>query len=119
VSTQAAELVARVFAVRTAAHFAHLTTKSYAQHVALEAFYEDVIDKADAFIECFQGVFGPVKNFPDVPLPKGGLAPIAELREWLHSNRTGVCKGQRELENLVDEITSVCDRAIYKLTQLA
>ena len=31
--------VARAFAVRTAAHVAHLTTTSYAQHIALDEFY--------------------------------------------------------------------------------
>jgi Family of unknown function (DUF5856) len=114
----AAELVARCFAARTAAHYAHLKTKKYACHVALGEFYDGVIDAADAFIECYQGVFGVITSYPDVPLPAGELGPIKELREWLVENRAKVARGQRELENLVDEITAVCDRAIYKIVNL-
>ncbi len=47
------------------------------------------------------------------------MSPIKELREWLVENRAAVARGQRELENLVDEITTVCDRAIYKIVNLS
>jgi hypothetical protein len=115
----AAELVARCFAARTAAHFAHLKTKHYACHVALGEFYDSIVDATDAFIECYQGVFGVIPTYPDVPLPAGEVGPIKELREWLVENRAKAARGQRELENLVDEITAVCDRAIYKIVNLA
>ena len=42
-----AELVARCFAARTSAHLAHLTTTSYAQHVALGDFYDAIASGAD------------------------------------------------------------------------
>lgn len=114
----APELIARCFAARTATHLAHFTTKSYAAHVALQGFYEDLIDPVDAFAECYQGVYGVFSGFPNVPVPKGELLPIKELRDWLAGNREKACQGQPELENMVDEITSVCDRAIYKLVNL-
>lgn len=114
----AAELVARCFAARTAAHFAHLSTKSYAAHMALEGFYKDIIDAADEFCECYQGCYGLLGEFPAVPLPKGELTPIKALREFASSNRTAASRGMTELGNLIDEILAVCDRAIYKLTYL-
>ncbi len=40
----AAELVARCFAARTAAHFAHLKSKGYACHMALNEFYDSIVD---------------------------------------------------------------------------
>lgn len=115
----APELIARCFAARTAAHLAHLRCKSYACHVALQEFYEAVVDKADAFAECYQGVFGVIPSYPATPLPAGELGPIKELREWLVENRAKAARGQRELENLIDEITAVCDRAIYKIVNLS
>jgi len=114
----ATELVARCFAARTAAHFAHLITRSYARHVALGEFYDGIVDKADAFIECFQGVYGPVKAFPDVKATPGEVTPIKELRDWLQKNRAAASGGQSELANLIDEATAVCDRALYKLVNL-
>lgn len=114
----AAELVARCFGARTSAHFAHLKTKSYATHVALEGFYTDLLGAVDDFAECYQGVFGVIDNYPDHRPAQGELTPIKDLRDWLAENRAAVARGQRELENLVDEITAVCDRAIYKLVNL-
>lgn len=43
-----AEFVARSFAVRTAAHLAHLQSRSYAEHVALGGFYDSLIDLVDS-----------------------------------------------------------------------
>jgi hypothetical protein len=44
---KAAELIARCFAARTAAHIAHLQTTSYAQHVALDEFYNAIVGLAN------------------------------------------------------------------------
>jgi hypothetical protein len=38
-----AEFIARAFAVRTAAHLAHLQSRSYAEHVALGGFYDSLV----------------------------------------------------------------------------
>lgn len=115
----AAEIVARCFAARTSAHFAHLSTKSYAAHMALGDFYDDVAEKADVFCECWQSWYGLMGEFPSVPLLKGETQPIAALREFVASNRTQASQGKTELGNLLDEILSVCDRALYKLKNLA
>lgn len=111
-----AELVARCFAARTAAHFAHFTTGSYAEHVALNEFYDAIVDAADSFAECHMGVEGKFKSFPDVPLPKGApLEWLPELHAWISRNRTACADGSTELANLIDEILSVIDKAFYKL----
>lgn len=39
-----ARLIAILFLSREVAHRAHLNTKSYAQHMALGSFYDDIID---------------------------------------------------------------------------
>lgn len=115
---KAAELVMRCFEARTATHIAHLRTKSYAAHKALEEFYTEVVDAADTFAECYQGLFGVITQYPEVKCVHGEVLPIKELREWLAENRTATARGHRELENLIDEITALCDRAIYKLVNL-
>lgn len=117
-SAAAAELVARCFAARTAAHMAHLKTRSYATHVALNDFYDEVVDRADAFAECYQGVYGVITTYPPCELCSGELQPVKELREWLAKNRSDASRGQSELGNLIDEITALCDRTIYKLVNL-
>jgi hypothetical protein len=86
--------------------------------VALNEFYDAVIEHADAFAECYQGVFGVIQNYPEYPCPSGELKPIVELRDWLSQNRQAASRGETELGNLIDEIKTVCDRAIYKLVNL-
>jgi len=112
-----AELVARCFAARTAAHFLHLRSTSYAQHVALNEFYTAIVDKADAYAECHMGVEGIFKSFPAIALPLGSdpLGLLTDLHDWVSKHRDACACGTTELANLIDEILAVIDRAYYKL----
>ena len=112
-----AELVARCFAARTAAHYLHLRSKSYAEHVALDEFYNAIVDAADAFAECHMGVEGQFKSFPDVKVDQS-LSPLdllTDLHEWVANHRTECADGSTELANLIDELLAVIDRSYYKL----
>lgn len=129
-----AELVARCFAARTAAHFAHLKTTSYAQHVALGDFYEAVASAADEFAECYQGVYGKLDKFPDIRPSQGDItAALSDLRTWIVANREECCEKYgaddadgaesndvdcAELANLIDNILAVVGRTLYKLKYL-
>jgi DNA-binding ferritin-like protein len=114
-----AELVARCFAARTAAHFAHLKTHSYSEHKALESFYEDIVDRADTFAEAYMGVDGIFESFPSVTLSsKPPLGMLTELHDWITKHRTECADGHTELGNLIDEILSLIDSTYYKLKNL-
>lgn len=126
-----AELVARCFAARTAAHFAHLTTPSFAEHSALGDFYDAVATGADEFAECYQAVFGRIPEFPSIRPSQGDIkTALSDLRTWIAANREECCEGYddkdaegsesndvdcTELANLVDNILAVVDRCLYKL----
>jgi hypothetical protein len=128
-----AELVARCFAARTSAHFAHLSTKSYAQHIALGDFYDAIASAADEYIECYMGIFGQldVADFPVIRPSQGGpIQQLTDLRTWVADNREECSEagddkdGEQaesndvdctELSNLIDNILAVIDRALYKL----
>ena len=115
-TSPAAELVARCFALRTSAHMAHLKTRSYSEHMALQGLYEDIVDVTDEFAECHQGAFGLLGTFPEVcPCADPMLDQIDGLKDWLVENRQPCTKGDTALGNLIDNITSVLDRAAYKL----
>lgn len=121
-SEKCGELIARCFQARTEAHIAHLMTNSYAEHVALQGFYEGLVGLADSFAEAATGRFGILK-YP-VQCPKVGerSKPVSiptELRAWIDKNRDGCCEDLNELENIIDGITELCDAAIYKLRFLS
>jgi hypothetical protein len=120
-TTPAAELVARCFAARTAAHIAHLSTHRYSAHIALNEFYDGIVELADSFCETYQGHFGMIDDFPNLMPPAPGtdsVAFIKALMEWASTNRTAASKGATDLANIIDEIAAHCARSIYKLTNL-
>lgn len=115
----AAELIARLFHARTAAHMAHLQTRSFSEHKALDTFYNEIIEGADTFAETYQGVFGLIKTFPTLPLPTGKPAVwIAQLRKDLQKNRDKVCQGDTALESVVDVLLQLFGQTLYKLNYL-
>lgn len=110
------EMICRLFQARTAAHMAHLQTRSYAQHVALNGFYDSLVGLTDAFAETYQGIFGIIEEYPPCPMPTGIAADwIDGLRQWLKKSREACCKGETALENIHDEIQALCASTVYKL----
>lgn len=113
------QLISRVFYARNLAHWSHWRTKSYAQHKALGHFYEDVIEALDALIEAHQAVHGLVGDIP-APTAKGGeVLPILRSdAEWIEQSHEAICEGNRAIANLIDGVTAVYLRTIYKLENL-
>lgn len=110
------------FEARTAAHLAHLRTRSYAQHKALDEFYHEIIEVTDAFIEAYQGVYGLIDSYPDSDEFEDERDPLKlmkKLRAWLVEYREECCKDQSELENLYDSIIDLVDSTTYKLRFLS
>ena len=116
--SKAAELFARCRSASTAAHFAHLMTSSYAQHKALNKFYEEIIDVADSFAESYIGRFGKFESFPNVKENStDGLQIVGNLTKWIDSNRESI-SDLSEIQNDIDSILSLCDSTAYKLREL-
>lgn len=110
-----AEFVARSMAVRTAAHYLHLASKSYAEHMALGDFYEGLTDKIDSYAEVSQGLDGALMSLPDVPLPTG--APISLLTRFLEliTDEMEECDDSQALMNILAEMEELTARTLYKL----
>lgn len=118
IKAKGSELVARCRAAATAAHFAHLMTPSYAQHVALNTFYDSIIDLADAFAEGFMGRYGKFEMFPNVKeSATDGLTIVGNLTKWIDSNRAMISEFS-EIQNEIDTIVSLCNSTAYKLREL-
>lgn len=113
------QLVPKVFAARNAAHLAHWSTGSYAQHVALGDFYGGVVDLLDKLVEAYQGNFGKIKVEELEDDEQGEvLAMLDRDVVWISDNRTQIANGVPALENIVDELTGLYLSTIYKLRNL-
>ena len=112
------ELIGNLFLARDIAHSAHLNSKSYAQHVALGSFYEDIIGLADSLAEAYQGrhgLMGPIarksaKKSTDI------IAFLEESLKTLEVERY-ICVSPTEsaLQNMIDEIVALYLSTLYKL----
>jgi len=114
------ELICRVFTTRNASHLEHWRTRSYAQHMALGSFYEDIIDNIDTIIECYQGNFGLITTSNQTcSINKDIVKQLRSDVKWIADNRSAIAQNVDALENLIDGLTEVYLQTIYKLTNLS
>jgi hypothetical protein len=118
----AAQLMGLLFLGRNVAHSVHLNTRSYSKHVALQTFYDEIIDRADAFAEAYQGrngLIGPI----GIPAAKKTTNIIEFLQGQLaeiEKGRYDICdKSDSALQQLIDNIVELYLSTLYKLKILA
>lgn len=113
------QLAARVFQARDVSHRQHWRTGSFAQHMALGDFYDDVIVAIDEIVEVYQGVFGLIGDFDVTTVPVPAIAPyLTAEADWIAASRDEVCNGNDAVRNLIDGLGAIYRRTIYKLNQL-
>ena len=112
------DLVLAMFNARTAAHIAHIQTKSYAAHMALAGFYGGIVDIADRFAETWQGCYGPIKfGGSTLKLERDPVAMLKTLRDFVGKARKDCEHGH--LQQILDDAIELIDSTIYKLTMLS
>lgn len=104
----------------TNAHILHFRTKSYAQHMVLGGFYEELPVLVDSLVESIQGLTGELVDFPaDYYAPaETALQELGDLKEYIKENRN-ILPEDSEIQNLVDEIADLVNTTYYKLKFLA
>jgi hypothetical protein len=103
----------------TCAHILHLKTTSYAAHIALGEYYEQVEDLIDAWIEAYQGKYGVIEKYDDTfEQHDDALQYMVMMNDWLAATRKGL-PSDTELQNIVDEIVALIDSTVYKLRRFA
>jgi hypothetical protein len=122
------ELIATLFLSREFAHRRHLLVTgpgSFAAHTALNSFYDDIIDRADAIAEAYQGRYGLMKEIPYLPGARGQktiseTADVlaAQLDEVEQARYSAVPKSDTAIQNLIDEAVTTYLSVLYKLRNL-
>jgi len=107
----------------TTAHILHLSSRSYSQHKALQKFYENIGDRADDFIEAFQGKYGLLTKYPATAALFPEQDPVTYLT-YLSDEVSMLRKANgfpqdSELQNEIDNIANLINSTLYKLKFLA
>lgn len=116
------KFIGKMFLVRDVSHSIHLSTRSYAKHMALGSFYDELIDLVDKFAEAYQGRYGMIgtielqsadgaKNI--VSFLEAQMKGVEEMRYKI------VSKDDTALQNILDEIVGLFASTLYKLKFLA
>lgn len=119
-TTYAASLISELFESRTLAHVFHLQTKSFAEHKALNEYYDEIIDKTDRFAESFQGKYGIITGYKTKTTVSEYSDPISYFKTLVKSVES--CRTYFEsdgyLQQIIDEIIELLYSTIYKLVNL-
>ena len=117
-----ADFVGTLFLARDVAHSVHLNTRSFAKHMALNEFYDAIVDLADKFAEAYQGRHGMIGPITLMSAKKTGniLEFLQDSLDDIEKMRYEVCdKSDTPLQNIIDEIVGQYLSSIYKLKFLA
>lgn len=105
---------------QTQVHIFHLQTDSYAEHKALQGYYEGIDDLVDSLIESYQGENDIIQNYSSFPMKKyEGKEMVInyfdELLKMIEENREDL---PSHLQNIVDTIVELITSTLYKLKRL-
>ncbi len=90
------EMVCQLLHSQTQVHIFHLGTKSYAEHKALQGYYEGIDVLVDGIIESFQGKYGLLTNYKS-------------YKNQSYKNKNQVLKYFKQLLNIIEEKRNFCD----------
>lgn len=107
-----------MFAGRTVTHILHLQTKKYAEHIALNEFYDGIIDLTDKLAEATQGHYGLLDvPFITIAVPKDSATFLKDQLKELDKIMAGV--EEDYLKNIYQEVQTLYRSTIYKLVNLS
>ncbi len=115
------ELVSLLFQSRLQAHIWHLKTDSYAQHVALQGYYQGIVPLVDRLAECCIAHHGNMDYYK-----KYGTTNDGDYAEYFESLKNAVSSLRQDdifdypdCQAIIDEIEELISSTVYKLRYLS
>jgi hypothetical protein len=115
------KFISYLFHSRTQTHIFHLQTPSYAEHKALQKYYEGIIDLIDGLVESYQGKNGIITDYTNFNLKQ------YQSKEQVVAYLETLCEAAYQayevtedsyLQNQIDTVTELIKSTIYKLSYL-
>jgi HD superfamily phosphodiesterase len=111
-------LVSKLLDSQRQVHIFHLQTKSFAEHKALQDYYDAIGDIVDSLVESYQGKYGIItgwKSFSteDYQSAEQCILYLKTLSEEI-TKYFNVSK-DTYIQNQLDEITALINSTLYKL----
>lgn len=111
-------MICQLLHSQTQVHVFHLGTKSYAEHKALQGYYEGIDALTDGLVESYQGKYGLMKNYKSFKMvsyknKKQVLSYFTQLLNTIEENRESV--DESYIQNQIDTVQELIYSTMYKL----
>ena len=112
------EMIATLLHSQTQVHIFHLQTTSYAEHKALQGYYEGIDGLADGLVESYQGKNDLIKNYKtfkmaDYKSKEQLITYFKGLNDSIEKNGKSVKESY--LQNQIDTVQELIFSTLYKL----
>jgi len=108
-----AKFIGMLFQSRDMMHLMHLKTESFAEHKALNAYYDGILELTDGFTESYFGYYGRL----DISIPQStaedAIAHLKSLAKTIDAERENYPSC---LQNILDEMSALVYKTLYLLT---
>lgn len=116
------KMVSEILTSRNQAHIFHLQTKSFAEHKALNDYYDEIGDLFDGLVESYQGKYGIISDYTcegvvQYKSNKDTISYFEDLVKSVEKLRKSV--DDTYLENQIDSVVELIYSTIYKLKFLS
>lgn len=111
-------LVSKILHSRTQIHIYHLQTESFAEHKALNDYYDGIIGLFDGLVESYQGKYDIIKGYDcdgydDYSGIDHTINYLKELDKTITSNRKSIKESY--IQNQIDTVQELIYSTLYKL----
>jgi vacuolar-type H+-ATPase subunit E/Vma4 len=116
------KLVAYLLHSQTQTHVFHLQTKSYAEHKALQKYYEGIDDLVDGLVESYQGKYDIITQYDNFAIEK--YSNKSQLETYFKALSKKIEEVHKQVEdtyiqNQLDTVVELINSTLYKIRFLA
>jgi len=108
-----AKFIGMLFQSRDMMHLMHLKTESFAEHKALNAYYDGILELTDGVTESYFGYYGRL----DISIPQStaedAITHLKSLAKTIDAERDNYPSC---LQNILDEMSALVYKTLYLLT---
>jgi hypothetical protein len=112
------EMASIILHSRTQTHTLHLQTKSFAEHKALNDYYDSIGDLFDGLVESYQGKYGIIESYKSYDIvsyksTESTVKYLQDLCKKIESLRD--CCEDSYIQNQIDTVCELINSTLYKL----
>lgn len=112
------DMVSILLHSQTQVHIFHLQTKSYAEHKALQKYYEGIDGIVDGLIESYQGKYDIITQYNSIK--NEDYKSAEQVIKYFKSLDAMIDKNRKEvkesfIQNQIDTVQELINSTVYKL----